>query len=50
MFMHPNLNVSLFLPSGMIVYPENMRDNLLDRMKASDDILGDVKKNSSASL
>lgn len=34
----------------MIVYPETMRDNLLDRMKTSNDIMGDVKKNSSATL
>lgn len=49
-FVHPKLNVSLFLPPGMIVYPETMRDNLLDRMKTSNDIMGDVKKNSSATL
>lgn len=49
--MHPKLNVSLFFSYGMIVYPETMRDNLFDRMKASnDDILGDVKKNSSATF
>lgn len=50
-FVHPKLNVSLFFSYGMIVYPETMRDNLFDRMKASnDDILGDVKKNSSATF
>lgn len=48
-FVHPKINVSLFLSSGMIVYRKTIRDNLLYRMKTSnDDTLSDVKKNSSA--
>ena len=48
---YPKPKTSLPLQSGMVACLETMPDNLLDIMEASsDDILGDVKKNSSAAI